>query len=161
LATHYQKQNPRSFVQREEFAPQANEIPNTMPSWMPGDDYFTNFKKGDPYTRVDDGYARLPGAGYAALHQELKDVNPEDYPDINKMAILADVAPYSREYNTARQQVLSQGDTALRIEYDKIVDRVRQTKDSGIRMDDRHFAALVLLPYSFAGQVIAQIYPYI
>jgi hypothetical protein len=27
-------------------------------------------------------------------------VNPEDYPDINKLAILADVAPYSREYNT-------------------------------------------------------------
>jgi hypothetical protein len=72
-------------------------------------------------------------------------VNPEDYPDINKMAILADVAPYSREYNTARQQVLSQsqGDTALRIEYDKIVDRVRQTKDSGIRMDDRRFTAPV------------------
>jgi hypothetical protein len=49
---------------------------------------------------VDQGFARLPGAGYAALHPELKDVNPEDYPDINKMAILADVAPYSREYNT-------------------------------------------------------------
>ena len=32
-------------------------------------------------------------------------VNPEDYPDIHKMAILADVAPYSREYNTFRQIV--------------------------------------------------------
>jgi hypothetical protein len=40
----------------------------------------------------------LPGAGYAALHPELKDIDPEDYPDIHKMAILADVAPYSREY---------------------------------------------------------------
>ena len=40
----------------------------------------------------------MPGAGYAALHPELKDIDPEDYPDINKMAILADVAPYSREY---------------------------------------------------------------
>ena len=47
-----------------------------------------------------DGDPRLPGAGYAALHPELEDVNPEDYPDIHKMAILADVAPYSREYNT-------------------------------------------------------------
>jgi hypothetical protein len=90
----------RRFIQREGFEPQANEIPNTMPSWMPGDDYYTNFKKGDPYIKVDQGFARLPGAGYAALHPELEGVNPEDYPDITKMAILADVAPYSREYNT-------------------------------------------------------------
>lgn len=99
----------RRFIQREGFEPQANEIPNTMPSWMPGDDYYTNFKKGDPYIKVDQGFARLPGAGYAALHPELEGVNPEDYPDITKMAILVDVAPYSREYNTrsprpARQQ---------------------------------------------------------
>jgi len=36
-----------------------------------------------------------PGAGYEALHPELEGVDPEDYPDIHKMAILADVAPYS------------------------------------------------------------------
>jgi len=88
----------RRFVQRESFTPQANEIPNTVPSWLPGDDYYTNFKVGDPYIKVDQGYARLPGAGYEALHPELKGVDPEDYPDINKLAILADVAPYSREY---------------------------------------------------------------
>ena len=88
------------FIQREGFEPQANEIPNTMPSWMPGDDYYTNFRVGDPYVKIDQGFARLPGDGYAALHPELKDIDPEDYPDINKMAILADVAPYSREYNT-------------------------------------------------------------
>jgi len=90
----------RRFIQREGFEPQANEIPNTMPSWMPGDDYYTDFHKGDPYIKVDQGFARLPGSGYAALHPELDGVDPEDYPDIHKMAILADVAPYSREYNT-------------------------------------------------------------
>jgi len=88
----------RRFVQREGFEPQANEIPNTAPSWLPGDDYYTNFKVGDPFIKVDQGYARLPGAGYEALHPELEGVDPEDYPDINKLAILADVAPYSREY---------------------------------------------------------------
>jgi hypothetical protein len=56
------------------------------------------FHVGDPYIKVDQGFARLPGTGYEALHPELKDLNPEDYPDIHKMAILADVAPYSREY---------------------------------------------------------------
>ena len=32
------------------------------------DTNMTNLKAGDPYVRVDDGYARLPGAGYEALH---------------------------------------------------------------------------------------------
>ncbi len=59
-----------------------------MPSWLPGDDYYTNFHEGDPFLKVPEGYARLPGAGYEALHPELKDVSPEDYPDIHKMAIL-------------------------------------------------------------------------
>jgi len=85
-------------VQNETFSPQANEIPNNAASWLPGDDYYTNFHEGDPFIKVPEGYARLPGAGYEALHPELEGVNPEDYPDIHKMAILADVAPYSREY---------------------------------------------------------------
>src|SRR5215469_9682819 len=33
----------RRFIQRESWEPQANEIPNTQPSWLPGDDYMTNF----------------------------------------------------------------------------------------------------------------------
>jgi hypothetical protein len=90
----------RRFVQNETFSPQANEIPNDAPSWLPGDDYYTNFHKGDQFNKVSEGYARLPGAGYEALHPELEGVDPEDYPSIHKMAILADVAPYSHEYNT-------------------------------------------------------------
>ena len=58
----------RRFIQHEGFTPQVNEIHNTMPSWIPGEDHLINFQKGDPYTKVDEGYARLPGAGYAALH---------------------------------------------------------------------------------------------
>ena len=68
---------------------------------------------------------------------------PEDYPDINKLAILADVAPYSREYNTYRQKVGAQAkdNTELEIEYEKILKRVKQTRESIIRMNDRHFTA--------------------
>ncbi len=65
----------RRFVQHETFSPQANEIPNTAASWLPGDDYYVNFHEGDPFIKVDEGYARLPGEGYAALHPELKDIN--------------------------------------------------------------------------------------
>jgi hypothetical protein len=59
--------------------------------------------------------ARLPGAGYEALHPELEGMNPEDYPDIHKLRILSDVAPYSREYNTFRQKASSsaRGNTEL------------------------------------------------
>ena len=98
---------------------------------MPGEDYYTDFRKGDPYVKVDQGFARLPGDGYAALHPELKHINPEDYPDIHKLAILADVAPYSREYNTFRQKLgkEAQGNTELQIEYERILERVRKTRD--------------------------------
>ena len=52
------------------------------------------------------------------------------------MAILADVAPYSREYNTYRQKVgkQAQGDTELEIEYERILNRVKKTRESVIRM---------------------------
>ena len=146
LTEHFGYSEPlRRFIQRESFEPQANEIPNTMPSWLPGNDYMTNFKRGDPYVKIDDGYARLPGAGYEALHPELKGVAPEDYPDIHRLRILSDVAPYSREYNLYRQKIAGQAknDTGLQIELDKIVDRVRQTKDSSIPMDRRRFTAPV------------------
>jgi hypothetical protein len=90
---------------------------------------------------VDEGYARLPGEGYAALHPELKDIDPEDYPDIHKLAILADVAPYSRQYNTYRQRIgrQAQGNTELEIEYEKILARVKKTRESVIRMTDWHY----------------------
>ena len=131
----------RRFVQHETFSPQANEIPNTVASWLPGDDYYVNFHEGDPFIKVDEGYARLPGAGYAALHPELADVDPEDYPDIHKMSILGGVAPYSREYNTHRQKIgrQAQGNTELEIEYEKILNRVKKTRESVIRMTDRHY----------------------
>jgi hypothetical protein len=61
------------------------------------------------------------------------------------MAILADVAPYSREYNTFRQRVgkQAQGNTELEIEYEKILNRVKKTRESVTRMQDRHFTAPV------------------
>lgn len=46
----------------------VNPIRNTMPSWMPGSSYFTDFKHGDPYSKVDNGEERLPGEGYERLH---------------------------------------------------------------------------------------------
>ena len=92
-----------------------------MPSWMPGDEYLTNFQKGDPYIKVDEGYARLPGKGYEAIHPEVAGIDPEHYSDMSKMRILADVAPYSREYQRYAAIVgkTSQGNAELRAEYER------------------------------------------
>ena len=81
------------------------------------------------------------GRPHAYLHPELKGVDPEDYPDLHKLRILSDVAPYSREYNLYRQKVAGQAknDTSTQIELGKIIDRVRQTKESSVTMDDRRF----------------------
>jgi hypothetical protein len=78
-----------------------NPIPNEMPDWMPGEDYFNNFKTGDPYTKVEMGEARLPGPGYESLHQ-LHSGIPHVYDAMDRFMILADVAPYSKEYSHYR-----------------------------------------------------------
>lgn len=59
----------RRFIpKRNNSTEYVNPIRNTMPSWMPGSDYFTDFKHGDPYSKIDNGEERLPGEGYERLH---------------------------------------------------------------------------------------------
>jgi len=60
------------------------------------------------------------------LHSDVEDLDPEDYPDIHKMAILADVAPYSREYHTFQQMVGKQAQGQYRTR-----DRVREDPETG------------------------------
>jgi hypothetical protein len=131
----------RRFVQRDVKYPEANEIPNQMPSWLPGEDYFINFREGDPYAKIDMGYARLPGTGYEQMHPELRGLNPEDWPDLEKMRVLGDVAPYSQEFANTRARVsaLAKKSTEVAIEYEKIMDRVRAAKQSVVKTDERRF----------------------
>lgn len=79
-----------------------NPIRNTMPEWMPGPgEKSPDFLHGDPYTKVQEGELRLPGKGYEARYPELAGVDPEDYPDLHKFKILADVAPYSDSFGVS------------------------------------------------------------
>ena len=98
----------RRFIQHEGFTPQVNEIENRCRAGSLVKTTSSTSGRAIPYIKVDEGYARLPGAGYAALHPELEGVDPEDYPDITKLSILGDVAPYSREYNRIRAIVEKQ-----------------------------------------------------
>lgn len=132
----------RRFIQPEPQRFAVNDIPNKMPDWLPGEDYFLNFRTGDPYAKISEGYARLPGAGYEALHPELAGLKPEDYPDIAKLSILGDVAPYSVHYRRIQARVREQAenDTELKIAYEKIVKRAKAMKESVVRTDDRRFS---------------------
>lgn len=91
-----------------------NPIANNMPSWLPGTysensrdkSYFVDFTLGDAYSKIANGEARLPGAGYEALN-ELYSGRPGNYSDVDRFLILADVAPYSSAYKQYEKKVLS------------------------------------------------------
>src|ERR1035437_5837078 len=95
--------------------------------------------------RAHFGDSTAGNTTYAALHPEVEGLNPEDYPDINKLSILGDVAPYSREYNRIRAVVDKQsaGDLELRSRYEQIVEQVRLTEESTLQVDQRRFDAPV------------------
>lgn len=87
-----------------------NPIRNTVaPSWLPHDEskYFLDFGKGDYWDKIDNAEARLPGKGYEALHQDLKGMNPEDYPLAHRYKILSDVAMGSEEQISLKKQLLA------------------------------------------------------
>lgn len=84
---------------------QINPIANTMPRWLPGSlseneedrTYFTDFTRGDAYTKIPGGEYRLPGAGYESvnpLHSGISGV----YSDVDKFLVLSDIAPFSSAY---------------------------------------------------------------
>lgn len=59
----------RRFVQtRKKNVNYYNPIRNTMPDWMPGENGFTDFQHGDPYTKIARGEERLPGEGFERLN---------------------------------------------------------------------------------------------
>lgn len=57
----------RRFVPRDMSKNYVNPLDNRMPTWAPGEDYFTNFQEGDPYTKVKRGEMRLPGESYERI----------------------------------------------------------------------------------------------
>ena len=82
----------------------VNPLMNTMAdqhAWLP-----EKFYMGDAYTKVINGEARLPGAGYEAINQLHPDQFASDgYGAIDRYKILADIAPNSPEYKYWKQIV--------------------------------------------------------
>lgn len=105
----------RRFFPRSERGKSINPIPNQAPYWLPGEKYFIDFTKGDPYSKIPFGEERLPGPGYAAYNPELEGVRPEDYPAWARHDILADVAPWSQEYRAAKAAALSEAKSSAEL----------------------------------------------
>lgn len=81
-----------------------NPIRNTMPGWLPGQEYFTDFQHGDPYVKIAHGEMRLPGEAYEKLYNVKKDENG-NYSAFDRYRILSDVAPYSDQYRMAKKEM--------------------------------------------------------
>lgn len=98
-----------------------NPLKNDQPSWMPGkeDEFYLDFSTGDPYAEVQRGNSRVAGAGYEALNPELQGISKEDYPDIHKFAILADVALGSKSYYRAKDMMTASYEKGEMTDYEK------------------------------------------
>lgn len=98
----------RIFPRQQSEIKKYNPLMNSMPSWIPD-----KYHYGDPYRAVEWGEARLPGAGFAALHPELAGVDPEAYPLLYKYQILADISPLTPEFYGAQQSIYKQRQAGL------------------------------------------------
>lgn len=119
----------RRFIRRDSGQlEQYNPIKNEMPSWLPGENYFINFQTGDPYSLIPNGEYRLPGEAYESLN-ELHSDDTGRYGAFDKFKILADVAPWSDEYNFWSQYLLDNlEDGDLRKQATEIRRQVSQRK---------------------------------
>lgn len=98
----------RRFIPKERSGVNyINPIANTMGQqypFLPGPEYFTNFKQGDPFTKVSEGEIRLPGVAYERFNRLYSDETGR-YGRVNQLDILADVAPYSTQFRSLNRSI--------------------------------------------------------
>lgn len=88
-----------------------NPIKNTMGKqypFLPNSSNFIDFTTGDPFTKVKEGELRLPGVGYERFNRIYPD-NSGRYGAVNQLDILADVAPYSKEFRAINSRIDKMG----------------------------------------------------
>ena len=98
----------RRFIPKERSTEnQINPIQNTMGQqypFLPGAEYFNNFKTGDPFTKISEGEIRLPGVAYERFNTLYSDETGR-YGRVNQLDILADVAPYSSQFRSLNRTI--------------------------------------------------------
>lgn len=143
----------RFFPHEDHSIEQINPIQNTMPDWMP-----ERFQTGDPYEKLPKGEMRLPGAGY----EEMYDLHPDmygKYGAFDRMKILGDIAPWSKEYRVWRdiaQKTVE--DPELKEEMKRIRNQVKaQSRNhefypyrfAGVKLEEREVTIEEITPQGF------------
>lgn len=133
-----------------------NPIKNTMGKkypFLPGSENFTDFTTGDPFTKVLEGEMRLPGIGYERLNKLYPDRNGR-YGAVNQLDILADVAPYSKEYRNLEKRIdkigLSEEEREKVAEIRAQQNAIKNSKTNFTAYDDSSFTDKALSPFSTA-----------
>jgi hypothetical protein len=126
----------RRFIPRERSnVDYINPIRNRMGQqypFLPGPDYFINFKTGDPFTKIPDGEIRLPGIGYERFNKIISDRTGR-YGLANQFSILGDVAPYSPEFRSMNRMINYSVNTP---EERKIVKETREQVENTTRRNN-------------------------
>lgn len=122
-----------------------NPIENNMPDWLPEDLRYGNQSAS---LRYGGGEYRLPGAGYAQRFNEVKGLDPNDYPLLHRFNILGDVAPWSTEYRKVKNALyreikdnkLTPSQEAFFYNYSKVVEtrRDKRTYDQYIYNNEQY-----------------------
>jgi hypothetical protein len=121
----------RRFIPKERSGvnyinPIRNRMANEHP-YLPGAEYFTNFKTGDPFTKVPEGEIRLPGRGYERFNNVSADETGR-YGRVNQLDILADIAPYSKQFRSLNNQInTAELDAGERSKVEEIRSQVQDT----------------------------------
>lgn len=133
-----------------------NPIKNTMGKkypFLPGSENFTDFTTGDPFTKVAEGEMRLPGIGYERLNKLYPDRNGR-YGAVNQLDILADVAPYSKEYRNLDRRIdkigLSEEERAKVGQIRAQQNAIKNSKTNFTAYDDSSFVDKALSPFATA-----------
>lgn len=128
----------------------VNPLMNTMAdqhAWLP-EKFFVG---GDPFTKIINGEARLPGAGYEAINQLHPDQFASDgYGAIDRYKILADIAPNSPEYKYWKQIVkMMNSDEAKKV----LQDTEEMVKHQGKKHDFFNYKFLGKTTVSQEGHI--------
>lgn len=113
-----------------------NPIKNTMPEWLPGGDYHTDYKTGDAMSKISSGELRLPGQAYERLH----DIKEHDLYKVDAGALTSvDSAMQSTINKTPSSTVVEGGTEAKR----KVLTQFRNSGylldgETSITDHDRH-----------------------
>lgn len=130
----------RFFPHEDHSIERLNPIRNTMPEWMP-----ERFKHGDPYQMLPKGEMRLPGAGYEDMYKLHPDAYGR-YGAFDRMKILGDIAPWSKEYRLWR-------DVAQKTVKDPLLkDEMKQIKQRVKEQSKQHD----FYDYKFLGQELEE-----